>query len=148
MKPTARVNIDTTAEDLRAAHVTLLADLGKLQAVLDDPACDQRDRLLGRLRETLEHTEAHFRFEEHNGYMEVLRKREPHLTRIIDALAHEHRELSDALSVLIAEVEARPALESAGAAKVRAWMRQLRDHERRENELVQDTLNRDMAAED
>jgi hypothetical protein len=49
---------------------------------------------------------------------------------------------------LVAEARAVTALDEPFRGKVRAWGERVRQHEARENDLVQDAFNWDIAAED
>ncbi len=140
-KPENRV-----AEALNEAHVSLLADLRELEEAASPSSGAGVGLLRSRLRTTLAHLTEHFRFEEQNGYMDAVRKREPGLGRAIDELALEHGRLRQALEALIGKAAAAP---DAGLAdEIRDWIGQVRRHEICENALVQDTFNRDVGAED
>jgi hemerythrin-like domain-containing protein len=136
------------AESLRDAHATLLADLRQLEAATQPPSPEDQSELLTRLRSMRKHVTEHFRFEEQNGYMDAVRKRQPRLERTIEELATEHRELSQVLEDLIAQGVAAASSHDGFCNKIAQWIARLRKHETRENELVQDSFNLDIAAED
>jgi hypothetical protein len=138
----------TLAEALEEAHRALRMALRELDEALHAPqGTDPGEvgRQLGMLREQL--TE-HFRLEEEDGYMAPVLEREPHLERTVAHLHGEHRTLADTLDGLIAEARTRDKLEDRLREHVRAWVDQVRQHEARENRLVQDTFNLDIDAED
>ena len=82
------------AEALSRAHDALLNDLEKLWESVDPASGQTLAGLLARLSTTQAHVTEHFRFEEQNGYMDAVRKREPRLERAIQQLAEEHEQLS------------------------------------------------------
>jgi hypothetical protein len=144
--------MDTTeksvAEALTRAHAVLLDDLTKLEEVAGSAPEEALADLRLRLGATHRHVAEHFRFEEQNGYLDVVRKRDPRLDRAILQLAEEHRDLRRSLDALILEVGAAARLDDSLRGKVQEWVRSIREHETRENDLVQDAFNLDIAAED
>jgi hypothetical protein len=104
--------------------------------------------LRARLDATHRHIMEHFRFEEQNGYMDTVRKREPRLERSIEHLAEEHWQLAQSLNALIEQARSATSCDQAFRDQVRTWVEQVRQHEVRENELVQDAFNLDIGAED
>jgi hypothetical protein len=90
----------------------------------------------------------HFRLEEENGYMAWVLEREPHLERTVEHLHDEHRSLADTLDRLIREASTKNTLDESLREQARAWLEQVRQHEARENRLVQDFFNLDIDAED
>lgn len=101
-----------------------------------------------RLGAARTHITEHFRFEEQNGYMDRVRKHEPRLERAIQQLGDEHRQLAQSLDALIEQARVATSLDEAFREKVRAWVEGVRQHEVRENDLVQDAFNLDIGAED
>lgn len=104
--------------------------------------------LSARLLATQRHVSEHFRFEEQNGYMGAVRKREPRLEHTIQQLEEEHRQLLRSLETLLGVVQAATSLDNVFREKVRAWVERVRHHEARENEVIQDAYNQDISAED
>ena len=142
-------NLD--AENLRKAHVVLLGDLQTLeQVVRPSSGYSSEDLALlhARLGATHAHICEHFRFEEQNGYMEAVRRREPHLERTILQLGEEHVELKQSLAAILEEAEAARSVNDSLREKVRQWIEHVRRHESRENELVQAAFNLDVGPED
>jgi hypothetical protein len=136
------------AEALSRAHRSLLEDLRKLEEAARPSAgkslTDLRDRLDAADTDITEH----FRFEEQNGYMSDVRKQKPHLERAVQQLAAEHRQLAQGLAGLIDKAWAASSLDDALGEEVRQWIERVRQHEHRENELVQDAFNIDIGARD
>jgi hypothetical protein len=136
------------AESLDRAHAVLLKDLRTLEEAACPTSVKGLAKLRTRLRATRSHITKHFRFEEQEGYMDAVRKREPRLERTIQQLADEHRELAQSLEALVGAAERATRLEAQLCADVRAWVERVRGHERRENDLVQSAFNFDIGAED
>ena len=88
------------------------------------------------------------RGEEQNGYMDAMRKREPRLERTIEQLAAEHGQLKQSLDALVREAGAATSLSGTLQNEIREWVERVRQHEIRENDLVQDAFNLDIGAED
>jgi hypothetical protein len=138
----------SVAEALRRAHAALLEDLRKLDEAVRAASGEGLTKLTARLGATRTHIAEHFRFEEQNGYMDAVRKREPRLGRTIQRLAEEHRQLAQSLDALIEQARVAMGLDEAFREEVRTWVERVRRHEVRENDLVQDAFNRDVSAED
>jgi len=133
---------------LGRAHTALLDDLRKLEEEIRSTSREGLVDLRARLGATQKHITEHFRFEEQNGYLDVVRKREPRLERAIQQLAAEHRQLAQALDALIGEAAAAANLNDSFRERVPAWVEEVRRHEVRENDLVLDAFNSDIGAED
>jgi len=138
----------STAEALSRAHATLLDDLRNLEETVRSVSGEGLAELRARLSATCAQITAHFRFEEQNGYMNTVRKREPRLERTIQQLADEHRQLAESLDCLVREYGAATSLEDTLRKEIRAWIEHVRQHEARENDLVQNAFNLDIGAED
>ncbi len=134
------------AELLSRAHAVLLKDLEQVEQAMHSPTTRTSARFAAQLRRVQRHLREHFRFEERDGYLSAVRKREPQLDREINRLLQEHRQLAQALNALIEQADHSP--EGAPAEQVRAWVAQVRLHESRENALVEDVFNRDLIAAD
>jgi hypothetical protein len=130
---------------LRHAHTELLADLRDLEHLASSPGGVDPPRLAERLARAREDVLQHFEFEEQNGYMAMVLRRQPHLERVVEHLRDEHRQLAAGLDTLIGQVRAG---EADLANKVRTWVSEIRRHEVRENNLVQDAFNVDISAAD
>jgi hypothetical protein len=139
---------DRITEALRRAHVALLDDLRKLEEAARPASGESLKGLFTRLAATHAHLTRHFRFEEQDGYMDEVRKREPRLERAVEQLAEEHRRLAHALDALTEEAGEAESLGEPLRQKVREWVERVRQHEDRENDLVQDAFNLDIGPED
>ena len=138
----------SAAEALTRAHLALRKDLGLLEEAARTACGEGAAALRARLGATRTHVLEHFRFEEDNGYLDAVRKREPRLDRAVQQLAEDHVRLARSLDALVEEAGRASHLDEPFRAKVRAWMEQLRQHETRENDLIQDAFNTDIGAED
>ena len=138
----------SAVESLSRAHRALRKDLQKLE----DSASSMSDRDVAIIRAILEatrnHILEHFRFEEENGYMDKVRKREPRLEHAIDQLASEHGQLAQALDALIEKAKQASTFDPELPRKIREWITTVRQHEAREDGLVQECFSLDISAED
>jgi iron-sulfur cluster repair protein YtfE (RIC family) len=138
----------SAADALARAHAALLMDLHKLEEAARMPSTEGMAELRRRLEVTQKHLIEHFRFEEQDGYMDLLRKHEPRLERVIQQLADEHHHLAQTLTTLVERARVATTPKEALGAQVRAWVERVRRHEARENDLVQNTFNLEISAED
>lgn len=136
------------AETLGKAHMAFLEDMRKLEDAARSTNAGSLGELQSHLAATQLHLKEHFRFEEENGYLDTVRKREPRLERSIEHLAEEHRDLSRSLDALVMKASTCTSLEEEMRGCVREWIKRVKNHEIRENELVQDAFNLDLGAED
>jgi DNA-binding transcriptional ArsR family regulator len=138
----------SVAEALSRAHAAVLEDLRKLEEASRGASPEGLAELRARLGGTHTHLSEHFRFEEQNGYMDTVRKREPRLERAIQLLAEEHGQLTRALDALLREAGTATSLDDTFREEVQGWVQRVRQHEARENDLVQDAFVLDIDAED
>ena len=142
-------NAETSiAEGLARAHIALLRDLQELDEAGRPASMQNLAALRAHLEATRAHLVEHFRFEEVDGYMTAVRTREPRLERTVDELANEHGQLLSSLDALLAETATDLGLDQAMRAKVSQWINRVRQHEARENHLIQDIFNLDIGSED
>jgi hypothetical protein len=135
----------SSAEALSRAHKALLENLRSLEDSVGPASPEGAAELVARLGALHSQISEHFRFEEQNGYMEVVKKREPRLEHRIAQLGAEHRQLLGLLDALVSRARRPdPGLRS----DVKNWVESVRQHEVRENELVQDAFNFDIGTED
>jgi hypothetical protein len=138
----------SVAEALGRAHAALLKDLRALELAGRPDSKNGPNALRARLDATRAHLVEHFRFEEQSGYMDAVRKREPRLERAVEQLAEQHRELLGSLDALIREIGTAPSIDASVGAKITAWVKNVQQHEARENHLVQEAFSLDIGAED
>jgi iron-sulfur cluster repair protein YtfE (RIC family) len=126
------------ADTFHDAHTTLLRDLQELEKAAASSSREAAAELRTRLGKLHMHLADHFRFEEEGGYMAPVLKEEPRFRGVIQELFAEHRQMAQALEALIQEVGTSPTLQHGSRQKIHAWVRQVRHHETRENNLVQE----------
>jgi hypothetical protein len=136
------------AEALSRAHAALLEDLTRLEEAARPTSGEGLAELRARLDATRAHLDEHFRFEEHDGYMDAVRKWEPRLERAIQQLAEEHRQLERLLAMLLKDARVATDRDARLQEEVRQWTQAVRQHESRENDLIQTAFNLDIGAED
>ncbi len=141
--------IETTVPDaLLQAHRELRAELRSLRESARSVSADQPGDIAAQMEATRTDLQEHFRFEEENGYMASVLQLRPHLTRAIQHLQEEHRELLRSLNELITEARSAANLTAGFREKVDHWVASVGRHEREENVLIQDAFNLDVEAED
>lgn len=135
-------------EALRQAHGALLEDLTGLENAAHSSLDTDSAAMLSCLERTRAHILEHFRFEEQNGYMAVALQREPSLARTVEQLRDEHHQLALKLEGLLEQTRTGQPFGEAIRDQVRSWVESVRQHEARENSLVQYAFNVDFGAED
>ncbi|MBI3407811.1 MAG: hemerythrin domain-containing protein [Planctomycetes bacterium] len=136
------------ASALRTAHSQLLRDLRALEDSVRLAAKSGFDDLHDRLAATYNHVQKHFRLEEENGYLDAVKKIGPHLERSIEGLRREHKKLTEDLAKLIDESGSQTETDDSLRQRMLSWVNEVRQHETKENDLIQDAFNLDLAAED
>jgi hypothetical protein len=124
----------TYVDALQQEHADIFRNLQKLDESL---APVSPTELCSRLGEVRGQVTDHFRFEEEGGYMAPLLKEEPRFGAQVADLLAEHRQMSDTLDAIIRDLQAASGSE-VPCDRVRAWMKQMRHHESKENSLVQE----------
>jgi hypothetical protein len=130
------------------SHQMLLEDLRRLDQGARPSRGTTDEDLQKWLAEARGHLADHFRVEEENGYLNAERTREPRLERSAAGLAEEHRQLTQRLEELVKLAQQSSRLDENLLQEVRGWVASVRQHEIRENDLVQDAYNLDLGAED
>lgn len=132
-------------ERLRQAHADLLADLQTL-------ASETRELGLSPLRTSLLKARQdlinHFRLEEENGYLDEVLKKDPRLEQTLAKLEREHGKLLQELDDILAQLEYPQPDPEPLQRQVRLWIHNVRGHEIRENDLIQDAFVHDLGAGD
>lgn len=139
---------NSAAEALSQAHKALLSDLKELEQAVRPSSQKGMAELRARLETTRSDITEHFRFEEQNGYLDAVRKREPRLERTVQHLAQEHGELKRSLDAIIGEAGTSTNLSDSVQQEIHAWIDRVRQHEIRGYEVVQDAFNLDISPED
>jgi hypothetical protein len=138
----------SVAEAVGLAHAALLEDLCKTEEACRASSGVTAAEVRARLNATRTHLADHFRYEEQDGYMDAVRKREPHLERTVQELGDEHPRLLHLLDALLADATGATRLDDRFRENIRAWIDGVRQHEVRETRLVQGVFNSDFDAED
>jgi hypothetical protein len=136
------------ADALARAHGALLQNLRSLEDAVGAVPPKSAVELAARLGVTRAQISQHFCFEEQNGYLDAVRKREPRLEHRIQELAADHGRLLESLDKLVERARAATGPDPGLREDVKKWVDSVRQHEARENELVQDAFNFDFGAED
>jgi hypothetical protein len=142
------VKTENPVNVLSKAHTNLLRDLRGLGRFIQPEAYASIAELRSRLATT--HTDVceHFRLEEQGGYMDNMQTRQPRLERTITDLAAEHRELREALDEIRNEAAVASDIDGVLRYKVKTWIDRFLQHERLENEVVQDAIESDFGGGD
>jgi hypothetical protein len=131
---------DSFAEALKEAHTDLLRDLLELERAAGSETRGGPEELAARLGKVRAHLTEHFRFEEEGGYMAPVLKEEPKFTRVAEELLAQHGQMAQALDELLEEIARVRTWQDALRERLRAWVGQVRQHESRENKLVQEAF--------
>ena len=104
------------------------------------PALEWSSSLLENLSSLREHLEKHFEFEETGGFMEEVMKALPNISPEVDSLRRDHQILFFEINDLYRRAE-RLILDSGPTSReigedIKHFLRLLRVHERKENDLV------------
>jgi hypothetical protein len=126
------------AEALHEAHTDLLRDLLELERAAGLGSREAPEALGARLGRVRTHLTDHFRFEEEGGYMAPVLREEPRFARLVEELLAEHGQMAQTLDALIQEVDRARTWQDVPREKVRVWVGRVRQHESRENQLVQE----------
>jgi hypothetical protein len=143
------VNTQLTRDEILAAtHRLIQEDLQGLEENLASAPSGTPAQLGDRLTALRTHLTEQFRHEEQGGYAEDVLTHAPQQERAVRKLLDEHAGLTMALDELVEQARARASIDDAFCEKVRAWIHNLREHESRENALLEDAFNVECCAED
>jgi hypothetical protein len=146
--------LETTASfvtELSQEHDSLLGQLSHVQEAFHEPTRGSASTLADRLQALKTSLLRHFFFEEQGGYMSQVLEQAPHLYRSAQELLAEHHRLGLELDALIESAIAVPLDRLPPVAlqqRVEQWMLLVRQHEARENQLIQGTCNQDLGTDD
>jgi hemerythrin len=135
------------ADNLAQAHRTLLEQMNRLEAGLQSRAPGGLPEVTRRLAGLRADLAAHFRLEEENGYMQAVLARAPQFERKVQQLREEHALLARSLDELVRDATAASDLDPLREA-IHAFLARVREHESKENLLVEDAFNLDFCGED
>jgi hypothetical protein len=89
-----------------------------------------------------------FRLEEQGGYMQVVRERQPRLERAVRDLRDDHSLLSIGLQEAIRVATAAATVDDQVRQSVVGWVQAMREHEARENQLIEEAFDLDFGPGD
>ena len=139
------------AEELGHEHASLLKQLEELERMTVGNTVPAVGVLVEALRAVRAALHRHFLFEEKGGYMNHVLAHAPHLHRRTEELLAEHHHLGRAIEELIGAAVAAPSgrpIPSEVGEHVRKWVKLVRGHEARENQLVMEACCGDVGEED
>ena len=136
------------ADGLTRAHESLLHDLEKLEQIFRAGSTASPLKLSSELVAARTLVCDHFGLEEKYGWKDAVLQREPRLEHAVQGLVEEHRHLVQSLDTLIEETNEAKWLDDAFRAKVRRWIGRVRDHEAREDKLLEEAFVEDLGAGD
>jgi hypothetical protein len=138
--------------ELAHEHAQLGNLLGRVRRLMDAKSEETRDGMLGVLLEQLTvEVREHMEFEERDGYLAPVQQRMPGLFDTIERMRGEHAVLQSKLAQILTDARTRPGVyefREEVSPHVRQWLDSMRDHERRENLLVQEAFNTDISTGD
>ncbi len=137
------------AQEIRKEHEALIALMRRLQAEVIAPR-HSWTLLAEDLRVFLKHLRRHFELEEEGGFMEDILWRWPQAASQVDALRAEHTRLLQEAERLIHRSD-----QVMNGPPARAWaeachrlLSAIREHERKENRLIQELFYIDVGGGD
>jgi len=143
-------NPPSGTDELAHEHAHLGNLLGRVRRLLVAPSEENRDGMLGALLEQLTiEVREHMEFEERGGYLAPVQQRMPELFGTIEQMRGEHTVLQSKLAQILTDARTRPGVyefREEVSPQLQHWLDSMRDHERRENMLVQDAFSTDISA--
>jgi hypothetical protein len=139
---------NSIAESLSEARRSLFRDLTGLENLIHPGSKVALRELQNRLSRTYTHLCEHFRLEEKDGYMDNLADDQPRFHRVVEQLGDEHRALRRALDMIHADTIVASGVDEDLLQRTRDWVARVRQHETRENDLVQDATDLDVGTQD
>jgi hypothetical protein len=148
-------NIDNPAvSQILAEHQRLFHFLIELQRIFiptppESELEKTRDAVVPKLRELRATLEEHFQREEAGGYLEDAACKFPSVGKLVDRIIQEHPVLLTRLDGIL-ETLSSPQITfpqwQIAHSQFAAYMKQQREHEHRENEIIQQGFNEDLGA--
>ena len=145
--------------DLHEASVTEMANdhalldtcLGQVEELLSPVEESTASALLALLPDVESRCRSHMEYEERGGYFTSIRERAPHLNSVLDELCGEHIMLLTELAEMNDQLrrnEDENHVRGTVGPRLKDWVVKVRNHEHRENTLVQDAFNLDIGVGD
>ncbi len=137
-------------DELAHEHAHLGNLLGRVRRLLAATSEETRDGMLGVLLEQLTvEVREHMEFEERDGYLAPVQQQMPGLFDTIEQMRGEHTVLQSRLAQILTDARTHPGIyefREELSPHLQHWLDSMRDHERRENLLVQEAFNTDISA--
>jgi hypothetical protein len=130
------------------SHVSLLANLKKVEALVQPQTVASLLTVVKQLAATKSHLGDHYGSEEQGGWMDAIRRQEPRFSHTVEHLQAQRRELVHSLETLIEEAEAARELDYPLRKKIGRWVQRVRENEACETDLLEETLEADLGAGD
>jgi len=139
--------INPVVDALARAHAELHGVVQDVEQMLKSSDRSRADlgAALQRLRDDWVE---HVHFEEQGGYMEAVLAKKPNLERTVRHLLAEHAAMIRALDDVVRDAKAIAVEDASLRGKVSAWLATMRQHESKENTLVEETFSLDTGVED
>ena len=136
------------AEIPGTSHEPLRKHLRQLEDALRATSALSPQKLGVQLAGLRGHLIEHFSLEEQNGWKDAVLTQDPRLEHAVGALIDEHKRLLQALNTLIDKSEIISAVDATICEKVLRWIHRVRDHEAREDDLLDSAFVEDLGAGD
>ena len=137
-------------EEILHEHRELLAVVQRIRSALDERR-GGKSSLPTMLSELASHLTSHFAFECENGYLSEALENAPHLQAQADALERQHPEMLEAVMQIREQINSQEESDAWWQdlqQQFNAFAEVLIEHERNENRLVQEALDRDTGSKD
>jgi len=125
-----------------------MENLHKLEKAVRPEAGTSMDEIRNCLEPTYTHLTEHFRLEEKDGFLDDLRRCNPRFERITLELFNEHRDLMWSINEIRGEILTESRVNEDLREKIQTWIGQVRRHERRETDLIQEAVDTDIGTKD
>lgn len=139
---------DLNVFDPSPAHAALRADLHDLEMIANPATPQGIDKLRVRLGEVRAHVLQHFSSEEDGGWFDHIKRDQPRLAKAVQALVDEHIRLREALETIDLACRTASSIDESIRERVKAFVATMRQHESREDDLIQEAYNRDIGPAD
>ncbi len=137
-------------DELVHEHAQLGKMLAQVRRLTAGPIDVTRDRSLANLLDQVDaEVREHMAFEEQGGYLAPVLQKLPGHQKTVEQLLSEHALLQAALAEVLTQLRACSNLfefRETISPRLDEWLDNMRDHERRENLLVQEAFNTDISA--
>jgi iron-sulfur cluster repair protein YtfE (RIC family) len=130
------------------AHRDLLQHIKKLNDLVNAKQWLSALALRRELELIRDELTEHFRFEEEGGYMSAVVQRQPQMANAIGELRNDHDSLAITLNGFIERIGPSFLPHDEFLSEIHDWMNSLREHETRENRIVQEAFNMEIGGGD